>query len=59
MSDSTLIPAVIIFGCMLAVSLIGFVKSFATAVRMDATSQHITPSENKSEEQAVLRRPRH
>lgn len=54
MSGSALIPVVIIFGCMLAISLIGFVKSFATAVRMDATSQHMPSSENKREAQAAL-----
>lgn len=54
MSESTLIPVVIVFGLMLAISLIGFVKSFATAVRMDATSQHMPPHKDKHDAQARL-----
>jgi len=58
MLDSTLLPAVIIFGCMLAISLFGFVKSFATAVRMDAANQQQPPSKSAHEEQAALGTPR-
>lgn len=55
MTVSPLVPAVLIFGSMLALSLIGFVKSFATAVRMDAANRQIPPRSVADEERVTFK----